>query len=248
MITDVNAYFGTWPLWPLRESEPEAMLSAMDRCGIERAYVCSLKAVFSDPETGNAEAGALAKRFKGRFYPAFSYSPYGPGRERFREQAGAFEKRLVKLLPVPQGYEPLEEPYIGELLDWCGASGVPVAIPHRLMMSWRLPRYEIQKVGALAARHPRTSFILTSVNYVLELQSALDVMRRNPNVYLETSAMMALHELEQVAAEIGARRLLHGTAMPLQMPEIGPLRVRSAELPEADKERILFRNAEELGL
>jgi predicted TIM-barrel fold metal-dependent hydrolase len=189
---------------------------------------------------------ALTRQYPARFAPAFTYSPYAPGRERYREELlSAGEGRLVKLFPIQQAYEPSEEPFIAELLDFCGQHRVPVLIPHRLMMSWRLPRFDLQKIGALARNHPQTTFILGSVNYVLELQSALDVMRRHSNVLIETSAMMALREIEQVSAQVGAERMLHGSAIPLQNPAIGPLKIHTAALSEVDRERIFFRNAAE---
>lgn len=249
MILDVHGYCGTWPYWPLRGGGPEAMLSAMDRCGIGRVYLASLKAAFADCRDGNAEMAALVARHPERFSPAFSFSPWAPGRESFRDDLLAAEKPLVKLFPISQGYEPLEEPFVAELLEFCGAQNIPVMVPHRLMMSWRLPRYPIGNIGVLAGRHPRTKLVIASVNYVLELQSALDVLRRCPNVFLETSGMMALREIEQVAGWIGAERLLHGSALPLQTPAIGPLKVHIAQIDDDAKERILWRNAvESLGL
>jgi predicted TIM-barrel fold metal-dependent hydrolase len=245
MIIDVNGYCGTWPYWPLLHGDADAMLAKMDKYGIDRVYISSLKAVFSDVEGGNAEMLTLVRQHPTRFAPAFTYSPYAAGRERYHEELLSVPQRLVKLFPIQQGYEILEEPFSGELLDFCGQNDIPVLIPHRLLMSWRLPRYDVQKIGPLARQHPETTFIIGSVNYVLELQSALDVMRRNPNVYLETSAMMALHETEQVAAQIGVERLLHGSAIPLQNPAIGPLRIHTAALSDTDKERIFFRNAAE---
>ncbi|HZP80673.1 MAG TPA: amidohydrolase family protein [Chthonomonadaceae bacterium] len=245
MILDVNGYYGSWPYWPLLNGDPDAMLAKMDKYGIMRVYLSSLKAVFSDVERGNAEMLALVRQHPARFAPAFTYTPYAAGKERYREELLSVERRLVKLFPIPQGYEPLEEPYIAELLDFCGQHDIPVLIPHRLLMSWRFPRYDVQKIGALARQHPDTQFIIGAVNYVLELQSALDVMRRNPNVFIETSAMMALREIEQVAAHIGAERMLHGSAIPLQNPAIGPLKIQTADIPDADKERIFFRNAAE---
>lgn len=249
MIIDVNGYHGTWPYWPTIHSDTDAMLAKMDKYGISRVFISSLKAAFSDVAGGNAEMLEVVHQYPERFSPAFTYSPYAAGRESYREELLRERPCMVKLFPTPQAYEPTEEPFIAELLEFCGQHGVPVMIPHRLMMSWRLPRYDIQRIGSIAARHPGTTFILSSVNYVLELQSALDVLRRNPNVYIETSAMMALREIDYVAERIGVERMLHGSAIPLQNPAIGPLKINTSALSEADREAILFRNAaDKLGL
>ncbi len=249
MIIDVNGYHGTWPYWPTLHSDTESMLAKMDKYGISRVFLSSLKAAFSDVDGGNAEMLEVVHRFPERFSPAFTYSPYAAGRERYREELLHERPCLVKLFPQSQAYEPAEEPFIAELLDFCGQQGVPVMVPHRLMMSWRMPRYDVQRIGNIAARHPDTTFILSGINYVLELQSALDVLRRNRNVYIETSAMMALREIDYVAERIGVERMLHGSAIPLQNPAIGPLKIHTSALSEGDKERILSGNAiERLGL
>lgn len=246
MIVDIHSYFGTWPYWAMEGTDADSALRNMDRCGIDKAFVCSLKGVFMDPAEGNAETLAAVERHPDRLLPALSYSPYSRGRERYTAELSDHPARLVKLFPLQHSYDPLEEPFIEELLNWCGENRVPVLIPHRLVMSWRFPTFPVAKIGALAEGHPRTTFILGSINYLFELQSALDILRRRPNTRIETSAMMAFEEVRKVTEEIGAHRLLHGSCNPLQVPAIGPLKVRTAEISEADKERILWRNAAEL--
>ncbi len=79
------------------------------------------------------------------------------------------------------------------------------------------------------------------------MQSTLDLMRRFPNVWVETSGMMGMDEVEAFVREVGAGRLLHGSCMILQMPaEVGPLRVRSARIGDEEKEMILGGNAQKL--
>src|SRR5579862_79802 len=144
MILDVNGYYGVWPYWPTLRSDVAGMLDQMDRCGIDRVFLSSLKAAFSDVEGGNAEMLEVVRRHPTRFAPAFTYSPYAFGKERYRDELLAVPHRLVKLFPIQQSYEPLEEPFIAELLEFCGERRIPVLVPHRLMMSWRLPRYDVQ--------------------------------------------------------------------------------------------------------
>jgi len=245
-IVDVNAYHGQWPYWPLRNNDAESLLRRMDRYEINLAFVCSLKAIFADVEAGNAETLRLVRRYPQRFAPVFTYSPYAPGKERYRADVQESGACFIKLFPLHHSYDPLEELYICELLNFCAEASIPVMLPHRIMASWRFPAFDIQKMGALALRHPQTRFILSSINYLFELQSALDVMRRAPNVYLETSGMMAFREIAYVIQQIGADHLLHGSANPLQNPAIGPLKILSAEISEQDKERILYGNAAKL--
>lgn len=246
MIIDVNAYFGTWPYWGMDATDPESLLMKMDKYGIDRAFVCSLRGVFQDTQAGNAETLDWVSRHPDRFAPALTYSPYGRGRERYREELCSVPGCLVKLFPIQHSYEPQEEPFITELLDYCGGMKIPVLIPFRLMMSWRFPTFPVQKIGTLAGHHPNTRFILGSINYLFELQAAIDVLKRNENMLIETSAMMAFEEVAHLVRSVGSHRLLHGTCMPLQNPAIGPLKIQTAEIPQSDKDRILAGTAIEV--
>lgn len=246
MIIDVNVYFGNWPYWPLVGGDVDSLLRGMDRYDIERAFLSSLKGVFADPQTGNRETLKIVDAFPDRFAPALTYSPYTAGRGEFREELARNGWRMVKLYPLNHSFDVLEEPLVDEICGWCAVKKIPVLIPYRLMMSWRFPVYSVQKIGQLAQKHPLTPFIIGSINYLFELQSTMDVLRRCPNVYVETSAMMAFREIEKLVREFGAGRFLHGSAAPLQNQAIGPLKIKTAEIDEEDRMKILYRNAWEL--
>ncbi|MFB3787736.1 MAG: amidohydrolase family protein [bacterium] len=246
MIIDSNGYFGQWPYWPLRNSSAPDILSQMDRYEISGLVACSLKGVFSDPATGNREVLHLARAHPDRFIPALTYSPYAPGRERYLEDFDGRPSGIVKLFPVQHTYDPLEETFIHELLAFCGENHIPVMIPYRLMMSWRFPVFDLKKIGLLAASFPDVRFIIASINYLTELQSALHILKNHKNVFMETSGMMAFGEIEAVVQQAGAERILHGTCLPLQNPAIGPLKIRNARISGKEKDMILYGNAQKL--
>lgn len=246
MIVDVNAYYGNWPFWPTINADAESMLRKMDEYGIDRAFVSSLNAVFADIEAGNREVIDVVNRHPDRFLPAFVYSPYSADPERYSVDCREAEACIVKLSPLNHGYDLLEEPYIHDLLSFCGENGIPVMIPRRLMMTWRLPILDIRPIGTLAQAHPETAFIIASVNYLLEYQTAISLMRDHPNIYVETSAMMAYQGIETVVSEVGAERVLHGSCNPLQYPAIGPMKIQKAEIRNEQKQQILGGNATRL--
>ena len=246
MIIDVNGYYGTWPYWPLRHGDAPSLLAWMDRCGIDRVFLGSLRAVFSDPHAGNREILELVQAHPDRLAPALTYSPYAAHKECYRSDWEEGRTGIVKLFPLQHTYNPLEESFIHELMSFCGERGLPVMIPYRLMMSWRFPTLDLQKIALLAARYPQTVFIIGSINYLAELQTTLSIMQQHANVYLETSGMMAFHEIERVVEQIGSDRLLHGSCIPLQNPAIGPLKIQKANLSVSDKERILGLNVQHL--
>lgn len=243
MIIDVNTWFGHMPWWPMRFNSADEMLRKMDACGVERAFACSMRGVWQDPRSGNLETLQACERHPDRLWPAFIFTPYRPPREDAEDLLAAHPVTLVKLLPQHHAYDLNEEPWLGELAETCAARGVPVMFPNRIMTSQRFPPVALGMVRQFIAQHPRTTFILASINYLLELQTALNIMRNHANVLLETSGMMGLDEVSQVAAEVGVGRLLHGSCMILQTPGIGPLRIHAAQLDEAEKRQILSGNA-----
>lgn len=246
MIIDINMFFGHWPYWPLPGGDAEAVLRAMDRYGIERGFLSSLRGVFNDPETGNTETLQWVERHPDRFAPALTYSPYAKGWDRYEAELAQGGWKIVELFPLNHNYDPLQEPVIERLCDYCGQHRIPILIPHRLTMSWRFPMLPLAKVAGLAEMHRETTFILGCINYLGELQTALHTMRKCPNVMLETSGMMAFEEIRRVVDAIGAERLIHGSALPLQQPSIGPLKIQTAEITKEEKERILSGNCKRL--
>ena len=54
MRTDVNAFLGSYPYRRVPGTSPEALLEAMDRTGIDEAWVSHLPGIFwRDPGAGN---------------------------------------------------------------------------------------------------------------------------------------------------------------------------------------------------
>lgn len=246
MILDVNGYFGSWPYWSMKETHPRSILKTMDRYGMDRLFLNSLRGVFTDPEEGNRETLEVVEEFPDRFLPALTFSPYGPGFEDFLRYLKDLPVCLVKLFPLNHSYQIHEEPKVEEVFNLCGQRRVPILIPYRLLMSWRVPIMDFGTLAPFLERFPDTPVILGSINYLFELQTARYLLRNFPNTYLETSAMMAYREVEKLVTEFGAERLIHGSCIPLQNPAIGPLKIRNAEISEKDKEKILSENLHQL--
>ena len=63
MRIDVNAFVGAYPFRRVPGTSPEALLAAMDRTGLDEAWVTHLPGVFwRDPTEGNAWLLELAGR------------------------------------------------------------------------------------------------------------------------------------------------------------------------------------------
>ncbi len=230
----------------MKGTDPQSVVEKMDRTGIDRVFINSLRSVFTDPLHGNRETLEVVETFPDRFYPALTFSPYSPGYEALRSILKNPPKCIVKLFPLNHSYQIHEEPKVEEILRICGEKKIPVFIPYRLIMSWRLPTMNYGSLGGVIGKFPDTHFILGSINYLFELQTARFLLRTYSNTSLETSAMMAYREVERLVDEFGAGRFIHGSCVPLQNPAIGPLKIKAAEIPDEDKEKIMSGNLSNL--
>lgn len=243
MIIDVNTYIGSLPYWQLRHQDADGLVRQMDKAGIERAFVSSVRGYMVYAPEGNEESLAACAKHPDRLWPALTFNPYPRGMEGL-EQLDAPGPKIVKFALAHQNFFLGEEPKIGELAEECGKKGIPIMLVNRLFTSQRIPAAPLASFGGFIAAHPKTQFVIATVNYLFEMQTTIDIMRRCPNAWVETSGMMGLNELEVFVGEVGAGRILHGSCMILQMPaEVGPLRVRSARIGDEEKDQILGGNA-----
>lgn len=243
MRVDVNAFFGHWPYWPLPATGGGDLLRLMDRYAIDRAAVTSLRGLFGDWATADAEALALARTHPDRFTPVACLSPVnGGGPEALRRlvEAGFRACRLYPLLL--QGYS-LGSPFAGEIAAAAGECRIPVIVPTRPLMNFRFPVLPIADVADLAGRFPGTQFILSGPNYLSEFQAAIEAMEGHANLAVETSCMQGLQAVARMAAAVGADRVLFGTGALLQYPACGVVKLEHADVAPAQLEAIQAGNA-----
>lgn len=124
-IVDANAFIGDWPFHPV-EGEPEELLARMDRKGVDKALVSSIRSVFSrNVMHGNDELFDAVAGHEDRLIPVATIDPsYTKWREDMETclDRGA---KAVKLLPTYHGYD-LDEDPVFDLLDLAADRGVPV--------------------------------------------------------------------------------------------------------------------------
>lgn len=133
-------------------------------------------------------------------------------------------------------------PLVDRLLGRCAEVGVAVLIAAGY--PWVS---EASQVGDLARRFPRVPLVMTHGGQInisgLGQADAMQVLRKHPNVSMETSGVYRQDFLEDVVAELGAERVLFGSNSPRMDPRLEVQRVHWAKIAEADKALILDGNA-----
>ena len=160
MRIDINACFGHWQYWDLHHKTSDELVGLMDRNGIDRAAVLSLRGPFLHWPDGNEETLKAANAHPDRLIPMATISPFkgGDGDELRRlVEAGM---RGVRLYPKLHSYS-LDDAFTDDVCETAAACGVPVMIPTRPMMNWRFQPVPLEAIGAPVDRHPGTHFIMS---------------------------------------------------------------------------------------
>lgn len=217
---------------------PEDIRAALEPWGIARACAASLEAVLYDADSGNAATLALARRDP-FFLPAAVLNPRdlgaGAGAARLRKEGFVF----ARIFPDEHGYT-VDGPACLELLDACGAAGLPVMLSLSAAGATPVAR-------ALAGRRGRV--ILTGMRYTVQAD-CLAIARANPSILVETSMLNTPDGVAVFAGELGAGRLVFGSGFPALAPGCAHRVLMDSGLPEAAIGRIargdgLFRPGEE---
>jgi uncharacterized protein len=239
---DINACFGHWQYWDLCDKSSDDLVALMDRSGIQRAAVLSLRGVFLDWRQGNAETLFAAERYPERLVAMATISPFLGGNGDELERALDAGARGVRLYPGFHSYR-LDSDFVDDICRAAAGRGVPVMIPTRLMMNWRFVPVPIDSIGAVAERHPDTQFILSGPNYLVEFQALVRWMTRCPNTLYEISCLQGYDAVRKLVAAVGAGRVLFGTGAVLNYPACNVAKLDHAEIADEDRRAIAGGNA-----
>ena len=104
------------------------------------------------------------------------------------------------------------------------------------------------QVGMLAMDFPGLPVVMAHMGFVdiIANDGAIDMARRVPNLYLETSGVSAEDKVAQAVRVVGVEKILYGSNMPLNDPAFEMAKVEYALISEADKKKILGENARQL--
>jgi len=250
-ILDINAFIGKWPYWPVPASSSHEVADVLAGARIDRAAICSTRSVFVHWDDGNCEVERACREHSAHFVafaclgtlelshalPARDYDLAGYARRGFRG---------VRLYPQHHSYHPLYSAFIDRILEDAATRRWPVLLPLRIIMNWGVPMLELPVIEALVARHPRVVWILSGINYLWELQLAVALMQRNPNVHLETSCVMGYEAIAKLVAQCGRQQILFGSGAPIQLASASLSKIVEAPIRDADREAILGGNAARL--
>jgi predicted TIM-barrel fold metal-dependent hydrolase len=251
MRTDINAFLGSYPYRRVPGTSPEALLEAMDRTGIDEAWVSHLPGIFwRDPAAGNAWL-VETTRAHPRLRPVLAVHPEMGAWEGVLRAAAEVGAPAVRCDPTYYGIGPAG-PSMRALAGACGRAGLALMLAVRLEDGrQRHPHDHAAELPAAAVRalirtDASVRLVVTHADrpFIEEVHfgSTPEEARR---LWWDISWIWGPPEdhFEALLQTVGAARFLFGTGQPLRIPENGVAKLDLLDLGPADREAIESGNA-----
>jgi predicted TIM-barrel fold metal-dependent hydrolase len=255
MRTDVNAFLGSYPYRRVPGTSPEALLEAMDRTGIDEAWVSHLPGIFwRDPGAGNNWLLETAREHP-RLRPVLAVHPEMPGWEGVLRAAVESGAPAVRCDPTYHGIAAAGAS-MRSLAAACGRAGVPLLLAVRLEDGrQRHPNDPAAELPAAAVRalvraDPAVRIVVTHADrpFVEEVHFG-STPEEAGRTWWDISWIWGPPEdhLETLLRTVGPARLLFGTGQPLRIPENAVAKLDLLDLDAADRAAIDWGNAAAAG-
>lgn len=227
MRIDVNAFLGAYPWRKVPGTSPDALLKALDRAGVDTAWVTHLPSLFwRDPTEGNAWLYETARK-ESRFRPVPTVHPALAQWEQAVADAVNAGAPAIRCDPQYLGLDPTG----GEmrvLAAACGAARIPLQLAVRLEDSRQrhpndhVPELPAAAVRALIRSDPDLRLLVTHADFgfVQEVHFG-STPEEAGRIWWDISWLWGPPEdhLATLLETVGVDRFVFGTGQPLRLPE-----------------------------
>ncbi len=254
MVTDVNAFVGGYPWRRVPGTAPRDLLRAMDRTGIDDAWISHLPGIFwRDPSEGNGwllEAADAEPRFR----PVPAVHPGLDGWEDIIASAIEARAPAVRADPTFYGIDPAGAA-MRRLAAAAGEAGIALLLAVRLEDGrQRHPNDRAEELPGAAVRaliraDARVRLLVTHADrgFIDEVHfgSTPDEAAR---LWWDISWVWGPPEdhLATLLSTIGPGRFVFGTGQPLRLPETAVARLDLLDLDSSTRAAIESGNARAL--
>jgi predicted TIM-barrel fold metal-dependent hydrolase len=251
MRIDVNAFVGSYPYRRVPGTAPEAVLAAMDRVGLDEAWITHLPGVFwRDPGEGNPWLLEAARRHP-RLRPVPAVHPGLAGWRKVVALAADAGAPAVRADPTFYGIEPAGAG-MRSLVEVCGEAGMPLTLAVRFEDGrQRHPNDCAAELPAAAVRalvrsHPDVRLLVTHADrpFMEEVHFG-STPSEAARLWWDICWIWGPPEdhLQTLLGTVGAARFVLGTGQPLRLPENAGAKLDLLELSAADRAAIESGNA-----
>jgi len=213
-------------------ADPEITLRRMEEAGIDQAVIFPI----NNPtyEKANEEIAEICRRYPGKFIGFAKHDPQaeaGRIRALLTREVRELGLKGLKLHRLPTR----------EVLDTVAELGIPILYHPERVANFHM----------IASAYPQVNFIMAHLGSFAsqdwtEHLAAIDVARRYPNVYLDTSSVVFFKFLEMAVAELGPEKIVFGSDGPEVDCRVELYKIRLLKLPPAAEAKILGGNIRRL--
>ena len=238
-IIDIAAVYGQQNTRERSFTEPEQLISFMDRYGLTDVVACNARAL-NDNQRGNADAVKLVQEAGDRVMAAFILDMLiGDGRNPSQDAANLYDylneekPAAIRMFPKKQSWRTMHPFYLRELFAVLQELQIPVM--------WDSHAKFVEYYPDIFTQFPQLRAILLRFPQA-EARYFLPLMRQFPHVYTDTSKIFDFGAIEHYVNLFGAERILFAGGIPQLDPTVSLSNVICSKLRQEDKEKILGLN------
>ena len=237
-IIDSHCHMGYWHNFKVPCGTADGMLVSMDTLGIDVAFVSAHSAIGPDHTHGNDLVLAALDKYPQRF---FGYATINPAytsdiKSELNRCLAVPGMRGVKLHPSSHGL-PIDHQFNHLVYEIADQRALPV-----LIHVWG--KDDVKTIGKLAGQYRNISFLMGHCGAdVRAMEHAIDVVGQHAKVYGDLALSLGREgNIEWLAREMGAKKILFATDMPFLDPRPTFGRLALADISDKEKTDIFGGN------
>ncbi|WP_246019690.1 amidohydrolase family protein [Bacilliculturomica massiliensis] len=232
---DAHSHIGNFGGWAGVRMTAEELIAQMDEYNFEKAVISTFPA---------DESIAAVDKYPQRFVGAVWVNPWDGAKalDQIRSAVEDHGFRAVKLHPLSQAYLPNDE-CVFPVARLARELDIPLMI-HTGHPPFSLP----WSVAQLAEMYPDVRMVMIHMGHGngMYIQSAIDMAKKYPNLYLETSGMPMHNKIKEGYDTVGPDRIMFGIDAPFHHPTVELQRTLVSGLTDGQLEDVFYNNVKKL--
>jgi len=217
---------------------PEDMIRSMDAAGVDMAVGCSLGQMVD-----NSFIHETMKRYPDRIIGFGQVNPRNLDAPDAINEIAALGLKGLKLHPTMHGYHFADHGLLDPIFEAATRNNLVI-----LVNALDDPFCAPLSIEEIARNFPSTPVLIAHMGTVWNVNEAILVAERNPNIYLETSGSQLL-DVKLAYRAVGAEKIVMGTDWPGSDFDLERAKIARAIPVEADRVKVEGGNlAQLLGL
>jgi len=231
-LIDAHTHLGYWGHPFNVESDAEGLIALMDKFNVEKSF-CS----YFDNKIVEDAVKKYPDRIIGQVWedPNLGQAAVDDMRHHIKDLGF----KSLKLHPLINGFV-ANAPIVYPFMEEARSLNIPVFF-HTGHPPYSLP----WAVGELARDFPDVRIVMIHMGHghAVYIQSAVELAKKLPNIYLETSGMPMHTKIKEVFDTIGEDRVMYGSDIPFHDPSVELQRMKVTGITDAQMQKLLHDNA-----